>query len=256
MEQVLKIREHEIPVLGFGTWNLSGKSCIESVEDALAMGYRHIDTARMYGNETEVGKAIRNSGVKREDIYLVTKIATSELIPDQIIPVTEDSLKNLQSDYVDLLLIHWPVQGMDLEGILEKMVSLLEEGKTKSIGVSNFSPDLVKKSLSLAPQVICNQVEFNPYHLQHENLHTAKENDMFITAYTPVSKGKVSKEAKIKEIAEKYSKTPAQVTLRWLVQHKNVSVIPKAASRQHREENMKIFDFELTEDEMNAMASV
>ncbi|MFW6218928.1 MAG: aldo/keto reductase [Bacteroidota bacterium] len=255
MEKYLNIRNQNIPVLGFGTWNITGNSCVESVEDALSMGYRHIDTARAYGNEKEVGRAMKNSSVRREDIYLVTKIATSELVPEKIIKVTDDSLKNLQTDYIDLLLIHWPVPGMDLKGILSEMMKLVKEGKTRTIGVSNFSPDLVQQALSIAPEIICNQVEFNPYHLQHENLHTAKENDMFITAYTPVAKGKVNKDDKIVKIAEKHGKTPAQVTLRWLAQHKNVSVIPKAASKKHREENMDIFDFELDENEMKEIAS-
>jgi len=254
MKKHILIDNIQIPLLGFGTWNIKGKECVNSVEDALSLGYRHIDTARMYGNEKEVGEGIKKSKVDRSDIYLVTKIATSELEPKLITRITEDSLRNLQTDYIDLLLIHWPVPGMDLKGILEEMNKMQEQSKVKQLGVSNFSPDLVKEALT-TKRIVNNQVEFNPHHLQHDNLKMVKENNMFLTAYTPIDKGKVFKNSVINEIAEKYSKNEAQVTLRWLLQHNNVAVIPKAATREHRESNMDIFDFELTQEDMIKIAS-
>lgn len=254
MEQHIIIDDIKIPLLGYGTWDLKGNTCVEGVKDALNMGYRHIDTARMYGNEAEVGEGISKSGVKREDIYLVTKIAPSELNPERIPSVTENSLKKLGTDFVDLLLIHWPSPNMDLEGVLGAMKKLQEKGKIRQLGVSNFSPELVEQSLNVT-RVVCNQVEFNPYKLQHENLKKVKEKNMFLTAYTPIAKGKVFKDKTISEIAGTHNKTEAQVTLRWLLQHGRVSVIPKAAGAEHRKSNMEIFDFELSEDEMHAVAS-
>jgi diketogulonate reductase-like aldo/keto reductase len=143
---------------------------------------------------------------------------------------------------------------MNLKGILEEMGKMQEQSKVKQLGVSNFSSDLVEEALS-TKRVVNNQVEFNPSHLQHDNLKTVKENNMFLTAYTPLDKGKVFKNPIISEIAEKYGKNEAQVTLRWLLQHKSVAVIPKAATREHRESNMDIFDFDLSREEMNKIAS-
>lgn len=255
MERYIQIKNANIPLLGLGTWDLRGKSCINSVEDALEMGYRHIDTARMYANEDEVGTAVRNSKIDRSEIYIVTKINTNELKPQLISKVTEDSLRRLKTGYIDLLLIHWPVPGMDLKGVLEKMYDHVLDQKILNIGVSNFSPDLVKKALEVAP-VICNQVEFHPFHLQHDNLSEVKRNNMFLTAYTPLARGRIFREKTITEIAENHKKSNAQVTLRWLIQHKSVAVIPKAANKEHRLSNLEIFDFELTENEMKQIGSL
>lgn len=238
-----------MPVLGLGTWEITGQACIESVISALKMGYRHIDTAQMYGNEKEVGKGIWKSGIKREEIFITTKISTGNLTHSRIRRTTTDSLEKLQSGYIDLLLIHWPTQEMDLEACLEAMFELRDKGTVRYVGVSNFDPGLFRKALSIGP-VLTNQVEFTPYEVEYENLQIAKANDKIITAYSPLAKGAVSRNDTLSEIGKKYGKTGAQVALRWLIQQRNVSVIPKAAGEKHQRENMDIFNFELSDEDI------
>jgi 2,5-diketo-D-gluconate reductase B len=255
MNQILSIKNTRVPVIGFGTWKLTGRTCIHAVEDALNLGYRHIDTARMYENESEVGEAIRNSGIERKDIYLVSKIAPGELQPAVISKVAEDSLKKLKTDYMDLLLIHWTFSGMDLRKTLETMYTLAESGKVKNIGVSNFTPKEFKKSIEIVP-VVCNQVLFHPFNDQEENVKVAKEYGLFITAYTPFAHGTVHRNPILNIVGKKYNKTAAQVTLRWLIQHGNTVVIPKAENKEYRKSNLEIFDFELDEQEMEKIGSL
>jgi 2,5-diketo-D-gluconate reductase B len=238
-----------MPVIGFGTWEIIGSSCTESVQHALEIGYRHIDTAQMYHNEEEVGTGIKKSGVNREEIFVTTKIATSNLEPSLIRSTTDESLHRLDMEYVDLLLIHWPTPGMDLKACLETMFDLREKGKIKHVGVSNFGPDMFKKALEMGP-VVNNQVKFTTYKEQFHNLDIAKQNDVTITAYSPLERGDITEDDVLSEVGKKYNKTASQVELRWLIQLGNVSVIPKAESANHRQENFNIFDFELTDDDM------
>lgn len=238
-----------IPVIGFGTWKISGDECVQSVEHALDIGYRHIDTAQMYRNEYEVGKGVKYSGVSRNDVFITTKIATDNLFPAAIKKSTLESLEKLDMDYIELLLIHWPTPEMDLQACLETMFELKEEGLIIYTGVSNFSPDLYKEALKIGP-VINNQVKFNIHNRQQENLNVAKEYHTSLTAYTPLEHGKIPNDESLRKIGEQYNKTPSQIILRWLIQLGNVSVIPKAASNLHRIENINIFDFELSNQEM------
>ena len=249
MQKHLNIDNDQVPVLGLGTWNLNGGHCSETVALALQMGYRHLDTAQMYGNETEVKKGIKESGVDRDSIFVTTKVSTDNLDPDAIMTSTAASLDRLGTDYIDLLLIHWPTLHMDLEGCLSAMFYLRDEGKVKHVGVSNFNPDLFRRSVKLGP-VVCNQVEFSPFRGQEKQVEVARETGTMITAYSPLAKGRVSKGKTLREIGESHNKTPAQVSLRWLLQHGPVSVIPKSGSRDHLEENMQVFDFELSDEEM------
>ncbi len=249
MEKTLKIAQDEIPALGLGTWDLRGKQCVATVAEAIDMGYRHLDTAQMYRNEKEVGEGIKKSGISREELFVVTKVSTPNLEHDRVISSTGESLDHLDMEYVDLLLIHWPTTDMDLRSCLEAMFKLKEEDQVRHVGVSNFSPELVRKSLEIGP-VMCNQVEFSPYYRQDGNLAVAKEHDLMLTAYSPLDKGRVSRDPLLQEIGRKHNRTAAQVALRWLLQHGNVSVIPKASGRQHLEENMDLFDFELSEGDI------
>ena len=243
------IKGEKVPSLGLGTWRLSGEECARSVERALALGYRHIDTAQMYANEREVGRGIRNSGVNREEIFLVTKVRTSSFSHDDVIHSTRESLKKLQAEYVDLLLMHWPNPSMPLGETLGAMTELQEEGSVKHVGVSNFPPSMVEEATRHAT-VFCNQIEYHPYTAQDELLDQAKEMDYLLTAYSPVARGRVSNDVTLKEIGEAYGKTPAQVALRWLIQQAKVAAIPKAASKNHLRSNFDIFDFELSDEEM------
>jgi 2,5-diketo-D-gluconate reductase B len=232
-----------------GTWRLSGQECVRAVECALALGYRHIDTAQMYANEGEVGRGIENSGVDREDIFLVTKVRTSSFSYDDVIYSTRESLKKLETDYVDLLLMHWPNPSVPLEETLGAMTELQQEGSVRYVGVSNFPPSMVEEAAQHAA-VFCNQVEYHPYRAQDELLDQAKEMDYLLTAYSPVAKGRVSNDATLRDIGETHGKTPAQVALRWLIQQEKVVAIPKAASEDHLRSNLDIFDFELSDEQM------
>jgi 2,5-diketo-D-gluconate reductase B len=243
------IKGEKIPSLGLGTWRLSGKECVRAVERALALGYRHIDTAQMYANEGEVGRGMRNSGVYREHVFLVTKVRTSRFSHDDVLRSTRESLKKLQTDYVDLLLMHWPSSSVRLEETLGAMTKLQEEGSVKYVGVSNFPPLMVEEAAKHA-EIFCNQVEYHPYKAQNELLEQAREMDYLLTAYSPVARGAVANDATLREIGEVHGKTPAQVALRWLIQQEKVVAIPKAASEDHLRSNLDIFDFELSDEEM------
>ena len=161
------IKRKKVPSLGLGTWRLSGQECVRAVERALALGYRHIDTAQMYANEGEVGRGVRNSGVDREEIFLVTKVSTSSFSYDDVIRSTRGSLKKLQTEYIDLLLMHWPNPSVPLKETLKAMTELQEEGSVKHVGVSNFPPSMVEEAARYAT-VFCNQVECHPYRAQDE----------------------------------------------------------------------------------------
>ena len=243
------IEGEKVPSLGLGTWRLSGEECTRVVERALALGYRHIDTAQMYANEGEVGRGIRNSGVDREEIFLVTKVRTSSFSHDNVLRSTRESLKKLKTEYVDLLLMHWPNPSVPLEETLGAMRELQEEGSVKHVGASNFPPPMVEEAIEYAT-VFCNQVEYHPYRMQDELLEQAREMDYLLTAYSPVAKGRVLNDATLQEIGEAHGKTPAQVALRWLIQQEKVVAIPKAASEVHLRSNFEVFDFELSNEEM------
>jgi 2,5-diketo-D-gluconate reductase B len=244
-----EIKGEKVPSLGLGTWRLSGQECIKAVERAFALGYRHIDTAQMYANEGDVGRGILNSGVGREDVFLVTKVSTSNFSHDSVIRSTHGSLKKLGTEYVDLLLMHWPNPSVPLGETLGAMTELQEEGSVKHVGVSNFPPSMVEEATRYAT-VFCNQVEYHPYRAQDQLLGQAREMDYLLTAYSPVAKGRVSRDVPLREIGEAYGKTPAQVALRWLIQQEKVAAIPKAASENHLRSNFDIFDFELSDEEM------
>ena len=222
---------------------------MRAVERALALGYRHIDTAQMYRNEDEVGKGMQSSGVNREEVFLTTKVWPSDFSYKRIIETTRESLKRLRIDRVDLLLMHWPSQGVPLEETLGAMRELQEEGSVRHIGVSNFPPSMVEDA-TLHAEIFCNQVEYHPYQAQDDLLEQAKEMDYLLTAYRPLSKGTILNDETLQEIAEAHGKTPAQVALRWLIQQEKVAAIPKATSEDHLKSNLDVFDFELSEEEM------
>ncbi|MFW5819819.1 MAG: aldo/keto reductase [Bacteroidota bacterium] len=244
-----------IPVIGLGTWNMSGKTCIESVRSGLDTGYRHLDTAQNYGNEREVGKGLKESGIDRQEVFITTKVAYGNLTASGIRSSLKESLKKLDSDYVDLLLIHWPTSSMDLKECLDTMFELKDEEKVKFVGVSNFSPELFREAVNMGP-VANNQVKFSPHDPAFETLETIKETGKTLTAYSPLERGEAVNDDIFKELEEKYNKSASQIILRWLIQLGNVSVIPKASSEDHRKENLDIFDFELSNDEMERLIRI
>jgi 2,5-diketo-D-gluconate reductase B len=241
-----------IPKLGFGTWRLSGRECSDGVADALAAGYRHVDTARMYGNEEEVGSGMRASGVDLGDVWLTTKVWPDDLAPERVRASLERSLRALGTDYVDLFMIHWPNPRVPLAPTLEAMTGLRDEGRTREIGVSNFTSAQFREALDLAP-VIVNQVEYHPFLDQSAVLGVCRERDVELTAYRPLGKGEVLDDPTIREIAAAHEGTPAQVALAWLIGQEGVSAVPKASTPERRRENLAALRLELNADERAAI---
>lgn len=243
------IQGQEVPALGFGTWDLNGEDCVKGVEHALSLGYRHIDTAQGYDNEAEVGRGLKNSGVSREDIFLVTKLKPSNFAEDRALSTTRESLEKLDAGYVDLLLLHWPNPDVSVGETLGALNTFIGEGSVRRIGVSNFTPSLVEEAKQHA-DIFANQVEYHPYLSQDKLIGQAKSLGYLLTAYSPIAKGKVLDDETLQNIGEAHGKSPVQVCLRWLVQQEHVAAIPKASSAAHRESNFDIFDFELSDEEM------
>ncbi len=249
------IKGEKVPSLGLGTYRLTGKTCAQAVERAIGMGYRHVDTAQMYGNEAEVGRGIAASGVDRDELFVVTKIWPSDFVHDRVIRTTRESLEKLGGDHIDLLLMHWPPQGTPLGETLGAMRELQDEGAIRHIGVSNFSTSLVEKAAEHA-EIFCNQVEYHAFRDQSEILDQARGMDYMLTAYQPLSRGRVGDDATLREIGGSHGKTAAQVALRWLVQQEKVSAIPKATGDKHLRANLDVFDFELSAEEMDRISSL
>jgi 2,5-diketo-D-gluconate reductase B len=241
-----------IPKLGFGTWRLSGRECSDGVADALGAGYRHVDTARMYGNEEEVGQGLRSSAVDRSEVFLVTKVWPDDLEPDRVRASLEHSLRALGTDYIDLFMIHWPNPRVPLAATLEAMTELRNEGKTSEIGVSNFTSVQFSEALDLAP-VIVNQVEYHVHLDQSAVLEVCRERDVELTAYRPLGKGEVLDDPTISEIAAAHEATPAQVAVAWLIGQEGVSAVPKASTPERRRENLAALRLELNADERAAI---
>jgi len=248
----LSIQGTRVPALGFGTWDLRGDECIEGIEHALSLGYRHIDTAQSYDNEGEVGKGMARSGVARNDIFLTTKVRPRNFRRDDVLSSTHESLKKLGTDYVDLMLMHWPNPDIPLEETLSALLELQKEGAIRHIGVSNFPPSMVAEAQQSAT-IFCDQVEYHPYLAQPKLITQAEELEYMLTAYCPIAQGRVTDDPILKAIGERNGKSAVQVTLRWFMQHDNVSAIPKSASAKNRQNNFDIFDFELSGEEMQAI---
>lgn len=247
-----------IPTVGFGTWQTpNGDVAVASVKEALAVGYRHIDTAQGYKNEESVGKAIKESSLKREDLFLTTKLWNENHSYDLVHQSFEESLKKLDTDYLDLFLIHWPNplkfranwQQANAE-TWRAFEELYEAGKIKAIGVSNFLPhhlEELKKTAKIFPMV--NQIFLAPGELQAETVSYCHEHNVLLEAYSPLGTGKIFDVPEMKDIAEKYDKTIAQVALRWSLQH-DFLPLPKSVTPSRIKENFQIFDFELAAADM------
>lgn len=247
----IDLKNRKIPALGYGTWQLKGKDCETGIAAALEIGYRHIDTAQIYENEADVGRALKSSGVKRDDIFLTTKVWNENLAENMFQKSVEESLNKLQTSHVDLLLIHWPMTDVPFAEQMKSLRAVHEAGMAKMIGLSNFTvPQMREVVEELGVPVVNNQVEYHPFLSQKPVLEYLRAHDMFLTAYSPLARGKVREEVALREIAEKHGKTVGQVTLRWLVQQERVAAIPKAASLEHIRENFDIFNFELDVDDM------
>jgi len=255
-----------IPSIGLGTWELRGHDCRRVVREALELGYRHIDTAAMYENESEVGVGLAESGVDRNDVFLTTKINTIGWTASQdrktiiknedIVDEFNQSLSDLKTDYVDLLLIHWPAFSTSLGDMLEVMYQIKDNHKAKAIGVANFNSNLLSECKQLGYEdIYCDQIEYHPFLSQEILLKKMNEMNVIPVAYCPICRGDVAKDSVIIELSEKYNKTPAQVTLRWLIQQQSVA-IPKTSKLHRMKENIDIYDFEIDTKDMTRINSL
>jgi len=248
-QKILSVHNTQIPALGLGTYKLTGKDGEKQIEQALHLGYRHIDTAEMYGNEAEVGNAIKASGMPREQIFITTKVWPNDFSKKRFVPCVEDSLRKLKVDTVDLLLLHWPSDDDTNKLATELLNDCLHKQYTMLAGVSNFSIKQLQAAQKIAP-VCCNQVEYSPYNNNNALLQYMQQQGMMLTAYSPLARGAAIKEPVIKALADKYHKTGAQIILRWLLQQPNVAAIPKAGDEKHSRQNLEVFDFELSDEDM------
>lgn len=252
--ETVTVRGIDVPSLGFGTARMTGDECRRAVTTALSAGYRHVDTAQLYDNEEAVGDALAESEVPRDDVFVVTKVDTDNLARDDVLESTRSSLERLGIDRVDLLLIHAPRDHTPLEETLGAMNELQEEGAVEHVGVSNFSVEQLEHAQERSETpILTNQVKYHPYHRQDDLLSYCVDEEILLTAYSPLAEGSVVGDDRLEEIGEQYGKSAAQVALRWLLQQPFVAAIPKASSREHIEANADVFDFELSPAEMRTV---
>jgi diketogulonate reductase-like aldo/keto reductase len=246
----------EIPYLGLGVYQTApGEATMRAVSFALKIGYRHIDTAELYGNEADVGRALLASGIEREEIFITTKVWNSNQGYNSTKCACQESISRLGLSYVDLYLIHWPVQGTGSD-TWKAMTELLKEGRVRAIGVSNYSIEDLKDILETSDIVpAVNQVEFHPFFYQKGLLQFCNKNKIHLESYSPLTRGKRLNHPNILRIGKKNGKTPAQVLIRWALQH-GLIVIPKSVHEARIKENSKVYDFDLDTEDMNVLDSM
>jgi 2,5-diketo-D-gluconate reductase B len=245
-----------IPAIGLGTWELQDRACGRIVEQALRLGYRHIDTAQIYDNEREVGEGLRGSGVRRDEVFVTTKVWTSHFKPYDLERSAKESLVRLRLSEIDLLLLHWPNSQVPLAETLGALARVRQQGLARHIGVSNFTVALIEEAVAACPApLVCNQVEFHPYLDQAKVRQACARHGLAMVAYNPIAKGRIKNDRALQRIGERHRKTAAQVCLRWLVQQ-NVAAIPRTSKLERLSENIEIFDFDLSPDEMREISNM
>ena len=250
---ILEAHGMRMPRLGLGTWPMKGRDCQDAVESALALGYRHIDTAQIYGNEAEIGGVLDAAAVPREEIFLTTKIWNDKPNGAAIRRAFDASLARLAQPHVDLLLIHWPSPELDLPDALRGLAAIRAEGRAKAIGISNFPPRLLQRAIAGGADLACLQVEFHVMLDQSRLLGLCREAGMVLTAYSPLAKGSLDDPA-LARIARRHGATPAQVALAWLLAQPGVAMVPKAASPARQKENLGALALRLDAEDMAALA--
>lgn len=256
--KIISANGAEIPSIGLGTYTLKGSEGVDMVAAAIAAGYRHIDTARMYGNEREVGEGIRRSGAPRDALFVTTKIWRTDIGRADLVQSARDAVEALGIGAVDLLLIHWPNADVPLEDSIEGLNEAVEKGLARHIGVANFTSAMLDEAAALsAAPLVCNQVEYHPY-LSQEAIHEAcLRHGMALVAYSPIGQGgEILGNPLIADLAGRHGKTPAQIILRWEIQQDSVAAIPRTKTLERLAENIDIFDFELSPDEHAAITAL
>ena len=244
-----------MPKLGLGTWRLKGDECRDAVEMALSLGYRHIDTAEMYGNEDGVGAALARTSVPRADIHLTSKVWWDHLAPGSMTAAIDASLARLGTDYLDLYLVHWPAPDMDLPAVMDSLMRLKESGKTRAIGVANFPVALLDRAAGLAP-IACNQVEYHVLLGQDKLLAAQHIAGVPLVAYAPLAQGRLAEHEALRDIAARHGASPAQIALKWLLDQDNVAAIPKASRRESQQSNLDALSITLDDTDRAAIAAL
>jgi 2,5-diketo-D-gluconate reductase B len=253
--RVVEAKGFRIPIVGLGTSALRGRECARVIEQAIRLGYRHIDTAQMYDNEREVGEGVRASG-KRAEVLVTTKVQPTLLAPHDLERSVKESLTRLQLDVIDLLLIHWPNPRVPLAETLGAMAKMKREGYTRQIGVSNFTVALLDEAVKISEEpLVCNQIECHPFLNQDKVVAACRKHGMAVVAYSPIARGSAIGDKVLEKIGKAHDKSAAQVCLRWLVQQ-GIVVIPRTSKIARLEENFALFDFELSDAEMREIAGL
>ncbi|MBR1221350.1 aldo/keto reductase [Bradyrhizobium sp. U87765 SZCCT0131] len=244
-----------LPRLGLGTFRMQGDTCRAAVESGLALGYRHIDTAEMYGNEDAVGAAIATSGVPRDDLHVTTKVWHDHLTPDAIRSALDASLHKLRLDHVDLYLVHWPARDMNLPAIFETLQRLRDDGRVRAIGVCNFNLTLLRQSVEeIGAPIACNQIEYHVLLDQGPVLAYLQSKSIPLVAYAPLAQGRLADYPELQAIADKHGATPAQVALKWLLDQNGVAAIPKAQRPQSQQANLDALKLTLDDHDRQVIA--
>lgn len=246
----------KIPLVGLGTWDLRGRLCARVVEQALRLGYRHVDTAEMYDNEREVGDGIRASGIKRNELFVTTKVWPSHFAPRAVERAARDSLMRLRLSEVDLLLLHWPNPQIPLSETLPALCKVKRDGLARNIGISNFTVALIEEALQIVTEpLVCDQIECHPFLDQSKVIAACREHGMAVVAYSPIARGKAKNDAVLERIGAAHKKTATQICLRFLVQQ-SIVVIPRTSKLERLSENAALFDFTLSDAEMAEIAAL
>ena len=253
--RAVEAKGFRVPIVGLGTWALRGRDCVRLVEQAIGIGYRHIDTAQMYDNEREVGEGVRASGLRAE-VMVTTKVQPTMLAPNDLERSVKESLAKLRLDAIDLLLIHWPNPQVPLAETLGAMAKMKREGITRQIGVSNFTVALLEQANKLTSEpLVCDQVECHPFLDQDKVIAACRKAGMVVVAYSPIARGGAKGNKVLEKIGKAHGKTAAQVCLRWLTQQ-GIVVIPRTSKIERLQENFALFDFELSDAEMKEVAGL
>ena len=248
--QIVEAHGCRIPQIGLGTMTLKGDICVQAVKTALQLGYRHLDTAAFYGNEVENGEGLRQSGIKREDVLICTKVRENNLLPENFNKSLDQSLANLKLPYVDLLLIHWNNKDIPFSTSIAALCAAKKDGRAKHVGVANFTSKMLDEAWAVTTEpLVCNQIEVHPFINQDKVLAASKKHGMAVVAYVPIARGKVPGADALERIGKAHGKTAAQVSLRYLVQL-GLCAIPRTANPAHLKENLEVFDFKLSDAEM------
>jgi diketogulonate reductase-like aldo/keto reductase len=256
-QTVVEANGAAIPAIGLGTWQLRGEEGAAAVKSALEAGYRHIDTAAMYGNEEAVGEGLRASGVPRDEVFVTTKVWPEDLAPPDLARSAEASLKRLGLAQIDLLLIHWPNAAIPLAGSIRALCEAKRAGLARHIGVANFTARLLDEAVASADEpIVANQCEYHPYLDQTLVRAECRKHGAAFVSYCPIGKAQVLGEPVIQAIAKAHRRTPAQIVLRWHVQQPGVAAIPKSGDPRRMRENLAVFDFALSDEEMARIAAL